>query len=60
MPSQRYYVKRMKSVDPQINLSLFSYIFKRVLWCVLSHQANYSEFHSYQKSLNTPLIIIQN
>ena len=29
MPFHGYYVKRMKSVDPQINSSLFSYIFKR-------------------------------
>ena len=63
MPFQRYNVKRRPMTFPQINSSLFSYIFKRAsifsfidfltkiftsqyfLWCVLSHQGDYSEFH---------------
>ena len=29
------------------------------VWCVLSHQGDYSEFHFYHKSLNTPLMILK-
>ena len=41
MPFQRYYVKRMKSVDPQINSSSFSYIFKRAnIFSVIDFHTN--------------------